>query len=185
MVLLLLAATVQECAGLHVALIDLAGHKTSLREDLNFGFRNALPMFGLMVLLTLAYLAGFLLLVVPGIMMALAFSVALPVALMERTGVFGAFRRSRDLTRNNRWRILGLFLIFSFANIAVSLIIRILGGGGLVISSPRGELAVAALSFIQSTVFTSAGFCIYAALYTELCRIKAGNGPAEVSTDTL
>lgn len=179
--ILMLAGMAQQCAGLHAALAEIAGRQTTFSENLKFGVRNALPMLGLMILVVLAYMGGLILLVVPGVMMLLAFSVALPAALAEKTGVFGAFRRSRDLTRNNRWRILGLWVIVSILSWVFTSITQVASGGGQFPSNPGGWAIYLALSIIQSAIFGVAGICIYAALYAELRRIKEGVGPISMS----
>lgn len=179
--ILMLAGMAQQCAGLHAALAEIAGRQTTFSENLNFGVRNAVPMLGLMILVVLAYMGGLILLVVPGVMMLLAFSVALPAALAEKTGVFGAFRRSRDLTRNNRWRILLLWGIVSSLGSLFTWITQVASGGGQFPSNPGGWAIYLALSIIQSAILGVAGICIYAALYAELRRIKEGVGPISMS----
>ena len=44
--------------------------------------------------------------------MAVAWIVAAPAQVVERTGVFGAFSRSAELTRGHRWPIFGLLVIY-------------------------------------------------------------------------
>ena len=52
---------------------------------------------------------------VPGLMMAVAWIVAAPALVVERTGVFGAFSRSAQLTRGRRWVLFALGVIFFIA----------------------------------------------------------------------
>ncbi|WP_348640382.1 ATP-binding cassette domain-containing protein, partial [Mesorhizobium sp. M2D.F.Ca.ET.226.01.1.1] len=54
---------------------------------------------------------GLVLLIVPGIILWLGWSMAVPVLIQERLGVFGSMSRSRVLTKGNRWSLFGLFLI--------------------------------------------------------------------------
>ena len=53
---------------------------------------------------------GFVLLVVPGLILACMFFVAVPVAVVERPGVFEALARSGRLTRGHRVPILGVLV---------------------------------------------------------------------------
>ena len=63
-------------------------------------------------------------LVIPGLIIAVYLWVIIPVAVVERPGLFGSFSRSAQLVRGNWWRVLGLVLIVSvpyiIAYVAVS-----------------------------------------------------------------
>ncbi|MER8441207.1 hypothetical protein NKH36_33005 [Mesorhizobium sp. M1312] len=48
-------------------------------------------------------------------------SVAVPVLVQERLGVFGSMARSSDLTKGSRWALFGLFLVMIVAVIAIEL----------------------------------------------------------------
>ncbi len=61
-------------------------------------------------------------------MMAVAWSVTVPVYVVEQTEVFSAFTRSADLTRGHRWRIFGLFVIYLVAIIIVEMVTTAFGG---------------------------------------------------------
>lgn len=65
------------------------------------------------------------------------FWVVIPVAVVERPGPIASLRRSVDLTKGNRWRILGIILLLILISIGVtivSLLIAYLGAvlGGIV-----------------------------------------------------
>lgn len=50
-------------------------------------------------------------LIVPGLYLMTIWAVILPVAVVERPGVFDAFGRSRGLVRGNGWKVLGVVLL--------------------------------------------------------------------------
>jgi hypothetical protein len=54
---------------------------------------------------------GFLLLIVPGILLALKYAVATPVAVLEQRGVSGSLSRSGDLTKGDRGRIFVIYFL--------------------------------------------------------------------------
>ena len=61
------------------------------------------------LLLGLVVFVGFLLLVIPGIILAVGLSLAVPVVVLEpQTSASAALSRSWELTRGFRWRIFGL-----------------------------------------------------------------------------
>jgi hypothetical protein len=58
--------------------------------------------------------------IAPGVMLAMAWAVAVPAAVMERIGPFKAFGRSLRLTRHNRWRLLAYSLAVLIANLVLA-----------------------------------------------------------------
>jgi hypothetical protein len=82
---------------------------------------------------------GFLLLVVPGLVLLTFWSVVAPVTVIERPGVFTAFGRSWELVRGYAWPVFGaivlVFLLVVAASIAAALIGLALGDVGRAILS--------------------------------------------------
>jgi len=90
----------------------LAGRRVGIGAMLSQGGRRVWPLTAAILLVMLAILGGYILLIVPGIMIAIATSVALPAVAVEGLGATAAFRRSLELTRGYRWSIFGgLFLV--------------------------------------------------------------------------
>jgi hypothetical protein len=81
------------------------------------------------VLYGLSTLVGMVLLVVPGVMAMVAFSLAPYAALETRTKTWRSLQISWELTRSVRWKMLGffcvtgLFLLFGFLCLGVGLIV--------------------------------------------------------------
>ncbi|MDQ3784129.1 MAG: hypothetical protein M3360_04525 [Actinomycetota bacterium] len=97
----------------------------------------------------LAFL-GFLLFVLPGVYLWIAFSVAAPVVLFEGMEGTGALGRSRRLVQGRWWRVFGTLLLgFILAAIV----------GGIITSVLTGVLAVGAGSgdFVEALVGAVAG----------------------------
>jgi len=161
---------------------DLNGRQASIPDCLANGLRAFLPLIGLTILLFLGIGFGMILLIVPGIMLALAWCVAVPALVAERTGVFGAFRRSRDLTRNNRWRIFGLFVLVW---IVLSVIAAAIGGLAMTLAF-GGALDPLALArspvqvignIVSNTLSSLVGSTGVAVLYVELRKAREGAAP--------
>ncbi len=72
---------------------------------------NALPLLGIYILCALGWFLTALLLLIPAFIFAVVFSVVVPAYVAEKPGFFGAFARSRDLTRGHRWGIFGMWLL--------------------------------------------------------------------------
>jgi hypothetical protein len=174
-------SAVVQAASFSVAIGDLAGRTTTLEEDLKLGLRKFGPLLAVSILFSIAVFFGFMLLVVPGIMIALAFSQALPATVSEKIGIMQAFDRSRFLTRNNRWRLLGLWAVVGLAYIVLSIVLGALTGGlAMRESGAAAGIGVFASNIIESLVASIAGYCLQAAAYAELRRIKDGAGAADL-----
>jgi len=92
------------------ALQYLQGNTPPATAALAQGLKRSVPLIGLAAVTTVLVGAGLLLLVVPGIIIALMLSVAVPVQMVEGPGVFASLSRSRELTKGLRWQLLGLFV---------------------------------------------------------------------------
>ena len=120
---------------------------------------------------------GFVLLIVPGVLLALAWSVVSPVIVLEGASPIESFRRSANLTRGSRGAILGFWLIYLVAVFLAGLVIGFAVGviGGLLHIRPVAQsFANVALESV-SEVFGIAG---RAALFRELKTLKEGSGPS-------
>jgi len=57
---------------------------------------------------------GFILLIVPGIILALMWALVIPVAVLEDTGLGDSISRSSELTKGSRLRILVIYILYLF-----------------------------------------------------------------------
>jgi len=87
---------------------DLRGANATVGACLGRGLATIFPVFGAGLLVWLATSLGMILLVIPGIIAMVMLWVAVPVAVVERRGPIKSLGRSRELTKGNRWRILGI-----------------------------------------------------------------------------
>lgn len=178
----LVTTNILQGALVYGAVQDFNGQRASIADSLATGLRAFLPLIGLGILMAIALTFGFLLLVAPGMMMACAWCVAAPALVAERRGVFDSFRRSADLTRDNRWRIFGLYIVLFAIMLAVSLTVSVVSG----VAGLRGALAggvsaltpaVLVLGAVINAVLSMLGAAGAAVLYIELRRAKQGHAP--------
>jgi hypothetical protein len=85
-------------------------------ECLSVGLKSLLPVLGVVILQSLAMMAGAIFCLIPGIIVAVMLTVSVPAAVEERPGVMGALNRSAELTRGFRWHVfLVLFVLWLIA----------------------------------------------------------------------
>lgn len=161
------------------AIGDLSDGRPSFGDCLSAALPAILPVIAIGVLSGLAVVIGMIFLIVPGIYLWLGWSVAIPVLIQERAGVFGSMSRSRDLTRGNRWRLFALFLIIVvmvwIVQIASSLLTLV--GGSLGQASLFLAIAAAISGTVSSVLITTAA----AVSYIELRRVKEGTSIDELA----
>jgi hypothetical protein len=103
----------------------LRGGRVRLGASLLTGVRRMLPLIGVAVVMIVLVAAASVLLIVPGVLVALALHLALPIAIAERAGVFGALRRAAQLSKGHRGMLFGVA--------AVYLLLSLLGPIGAVV----------------------------------------------------
>jgi len=162
----------------------LNGQRASFGDCLSTGLGLFFPIIGISILVSWGIVLGFILLIVPGFMLAMRWIVSVPVRVMEGPGILSAMGRSADLTRGHRWPIFGIVVIFFLAQFMLQALAAPFAGG---LSQAAGTNPIMMFSiaegvnFLVSAVvamFTAAGI---AAIYYELRSIKEGIGPEHLA----
>ena len=145
--------------------VELVADVQDGRRDASPGqlLRAATPVLGQLILVGIVagigVVIGFILIIIPGLFLLTIWSVAAPVVVLERPGVFAALRRSRELVRGNGWQVFGviavlyiLVSVFSFviegaadsAGAGVGIVVRVIVG---VLTAPLVALASSVMYF--------------------------------------
>ncbi|HWI29647.1 MAG TPA: hypothetical protein VN668_21915 [Stellaceae bacterium] len=111
---------------LYGAFERMRGKAFALGESVKRGVARVLPIFGMYILMGLAVGIGFALVIVPGLILAAMFSVALPACVVEKLGPFDSLIRSVELTKGNRWRVFGIVIVLYVANVLGQALVRFL-----------------------------------------------------------
>lgn len=157
------------------------GTRATFGESIGTGLSAAVPLIGLTILLILGLMLGFVLLVIPGIMFYIMWSVAAPALVVEKTGVFAAFGRSRFLTKGARWKIFGLQILLLVVFMLLSSVVGVflVMGGGLqsfAASMGSGQLPLTYMiaTMVSGTLMTAFWSTTQASLYIALRAWKEG-----------
>jgi hypothetical protein len=156
---------------------DNDGQRASFGDCVATALRVLLPLIGAGFVFGLGIWIGMILLIVPGIIVMVMWSVAGPAIVVERDGVMNALSRSSELTSCSRWKIFGLFLVLL---VIYGLIFAVLGIVGL---RTLGTAAAAqgispsylAASAISAILLNLIWGTIQPSLYVELREAKECN----------
>lgn len=184
-----ITASILQGALVYGTVQDLNGVRPNVGECLTTGLRAFLALFVVSLLFSLAFAFGVILLIVPGIMIACAWCVAVPALVADRTTIGGAFSRAAELTRGNRWRIFGLFLVIFGILLVLGLVIGLVttaviapfvlaGVNAETLAAHPAMILVNAVSSALSSLIGSAGVAV---LYVELRKAREGAGPEWLS----
>jgi hypothetical protein len=145
--------------------VELVADVRDGRRDASPGrlLRAVTPVLGQLILVGIVtgigILVGFILIVIPGLILATLWSVAAPVVVLERPGGLRALGRSRELVRGNGWNVFAVILLLVIlvglvgsgielaadaAGTGVGLVVRVVVG---ILTAPISALAAAVLYF--------------------------------------
>ena len=98
-------------AGLMYIGVCLAAGKSCSWKSIIEGFPVALQLLIATILMSLLIVSGLILLVLPGIYLAVGYTLTLPLMLDRRLGPWEAMEKSRKAIHKVWWKVFGLFLV--------------------------------------------------------------------------
>jgi hypothetical protein len=156
------------------------------RRDLSVGelYRSVTPVLGTLIIASIVFgIAigiGFVLLIVPGLILLTIWAVIAPAIVIERRDVFGSAGRSRDLVRGNGWPVFGAVVVAALITAIVSVILVSIAGaiaGGPILRIVFGALA--------STVTAPIGALVAGVLYYKLLELRGEAAPVDGAAPPL
>lgn len=160
-----------------------SGEPATLADCFQAGFAKMVPMVGLTILWWIGVGVGLMLLIVPGVILITIWAAAMPALVAENRGVFDAFGRSRELTRDSRLLVFVVLLIAVVVFYIVSIVlIGGMVGGGMALGGGLGGMAsgglfsplMIALTAISGWLTAMLLSALIASIYVELMWIKEG-----------
>jgi hypothetical protein len=147
---LLVVIPVTNAAVIHAVARLYLGQDVTAVEAVKYGFSRLVPLIGTSILMYLAIVGGLILLIIPGILFALWFSLSMHVVVIEGTSGSAALGRSRRLVRPHLGTYLVLGIVLAVIFIGLMMI-------SLLIPQPHLQVfAYVALSAVATIVWTAA-----------------------------
>jgi uncharacterized membrane protein len=155
------------------------GERATIGECIGASLSVVLPLVGLIVVMVVAVFVGFMFLFVPGVILYVMWSVASPALVAERTGVFGALGRSRELTKGARWKVFGIEVIliiayYIFAGVIGAALVFSVGINLQSLPTTGLPIGWILVTVIMSTVVNTVWSTVQTSLYVELRNWKEG-----------
>jgi len=123
LVSLMVFGTIGQAVIIHASLQDMRRGPVRLVESLNVVLRGFWPLIGL-ALAGLLTLVGLMLMIVPGLILSTLWFVVLPACIVEQRGPWASLRRSRELTRGHRWKVLRLTVLLMISTFGGSSVVE-------------------------------------------------------------
>jgi hypothetical protein len=151
------------------------GRKAGFAESAQAGLAVVVPLLLLSIGSGLGIGVGMILLLVPGIILYVMWSVAAPALVEENLGIFEAFGRSNELTSGARWKIFGLELVafvayWIFSAAVAALAFAMFGGmsGMAAVAAGGFPISYYILTAVAKTLSSAVWGVIQTSLYVEL-----------------
>ena len=145
------------------AVAAVAGEDLGIRRSYRFAVGRVWPLFLVLVLTWLLTMLGFVLFVVPGIVVGVLLAVSVPALVVEGTRVRDALVRSWNLVGGRWWHSFGtLLLTWLLLGLAVNLLDNAVGGLG------HGWLAETVAQALSITLVTPFAVLVAVLLYLDL-----------------
>ena len=168
---------------LYGAFQAMRGRKVMIGDAIGRAFSRFFSLLGISVLVGFGVAIGFMLLIVPGIILALRWAVAVPACVVENKGPLESMRRSAELTKGHRWKIFGIWVLIAIVAIVVLIIAGTLAGLG-VVAAPQGlgrVVIAAVISLILTAIVTAYSYVLNTMIYHDLRTVKEGVGTEEIA----
>jgi len=163
----------------------LNGKPVDLGGALSAGLRFFFPLLGLGIVMGIGLFLGYILLIVPGIILSVMWVVAGPAVVAEKRGIMESFQRSRDLTRGSRWMIFAIIVVYFIVAMILGIVVAGVGVASTgsfakgATQAPIAALVLTPIVNVISYILSSAGV---ASIYYELRTVKEGVAPDQVAS---
>jgi fumarate reductase subunit D len=160
---------------LYAAFQAMRGRDVIIGDAIGRAFSRFLSLLGISILVGLGVAIGFMLLIVPGIILALRWAVAVPACVVENKGPLESMRRSAELTKGHRWKVFGIWVLIAIVAIIILIIVGVFAGLGAVVAQGLGRVLIAGvISLILTAIVTAYSYVLNAMIYHDLRVAKEG-----------
>jgi hypothetical protein len=125
----LLVMPICQAAVAYAVVGQLDGRTTGLRDVLRAVLPRWSVLVGTVLLSAIAIVLGLVLLIIPGLVLAIWFQFVGQVVILEQKTFLGALRRCSELVRGSFWRTAAQLIVIGIVGYAAALLIAVLAAG--------------------------------------------------------
>jgi hypothetical protein len=162
------AAAIAIAACFRVISSAYLGERTDAATSLRYGLSRLIPLVVAYIAMSVCIGIGLILILIPGIFLAVKWSMTFPAIVAERAGPFAAMRRSWQLTRGHWWRTFGTLLVVVLISFVLAFAILVGFGAAVATSDSISELAFAVLITAVTIIVLAILYPLTAAIVTVL-----------------
>ena len=115
-------STIAQGSAIMLASEQITKGEASLGASIRLAVSKLLSIWAVSIIVGIIVVLGIIALIVPGIILAIMYSLALPVLLIEKKGVFESMSKSRQLVSHRWGKTFGTFLVLGIIVIIAGLI---------------------------------------------------------------
>jgi hypothetical protein len=134
------------------------GERSGAGPSLRYGLSRLLPLIVAYIVLSITVGIASILLLIPGIFLAVKWCVTFAAIVAERAGPFSGMGRSWELTRGHWWRTFGTLVVLGLISLVLYVAV-IAGLGGLIAANDTMS------EVTYATLLTALTIVLYAILY--------------------
>lgn len=168
---------VAEGATIKMASEEINGQKIELMPAVKWAFSKIISLWAVFIVVGFIVVLGFIALIIPGIILAIMFALAIPVVIIEGKGVFEAMSRSRQLVGGRWLKTFVTFLVIGIIVAVVSTVVNIIAG----LAGPGAGILSSILSALWQPVVPIALTVFY---YSNVAR-TSGAQPGQSTMGTM
>ena len=164
---------------------DLRGTKAGIGEILRGALSVLLPVSLISIVVGVLVVLGWMVFIIPGIFLYVIFWVAVPAAVVERTGVIDSMKRSLELTKGNRWKVFFVLVLWIVISFIIQMVVAFAVGIPMMpadqMTAPQVSTAGMWIADIVNMLLAGIGASILAVGYHDLRVAKEGIGSEEIA----
>ena len=150
------------------------GKDVSIGESLRQGLGRFWTLSIAQFTATIRVLIGFILLIVPGILWTLSYSLIVPAVLVEGQNAMPSLRRSSELVKGQRGKVFLVLLVINLLQVILAVGVGMIAGIFLKTESGAGALLHSAMNNLLSIFLTPLGIIATILLYYDMRIRKEG-----------
>jgi hypothetical protein len=143
------------------------GERAGAGESLRYGLTRFLPLMVAYIVLSIALPLAFIAIIIPGVFLAVKWSMTYAAIVAERAGPFSAMGRSWALTRGHWWRTFGTLVVLGLIAFVLFFVgLAVVGAAAVAVDDTIGTTAYAVVITVATILVLAVLYPLVAAIVT-------------------